>query len=158
MMTNEEFLARLDRTGECWLWTGGVSGRYGKVYLGTVDGVKQSARAHRLAYEMLVGPVGDLHVCHRCDVPLCCRPEHLFLGTNADNTADRVAKGRTRTWATERTRLGSAHPRAKVTEEQVVEIRARNAAGETTVALAREFGLSQASCWAICRRRSWTHV
>lgn len=56
---------------------------------------KKHIGAHRLAYELLNGPVGDKGVLHRCDRPMCVNPEHLFLGTQADNVKDRSAKGRT---------------------------------------------------------------
>lgn len=79
--------ARDTETG-CLNWTGGLDewgyGRYGK-----------SRRAHRVAFEDAKGPIpGGLLVCHQCDNPRCVEPAHLFLGTNEDNTADRVAKGR----------------------------------------------------------------
>lgn len=77
----------------CWLWTGAVipvSGygqmRYGK---GTPK------KAHRVSYEIFVGPIPDgLYVCHRCDTPLCVNPDHLFLGTAKDNAQDAMRKGR----------------------------------------------------------------
>lgn len=77
----------------CWLWRGGRSPRgYGRF---KVSG--KTLRAHRWAYEQFVGPIpADLRVCHRCDNPPCCNPDHLFLGTDADNVHDCVAKGRAR--------------------------------------------------------------
>jgi hypothetical protein len=76
----------------CWLWSGAVSpGGYGQIYH---NGKNQ--RAHRLMWSSRHGQIpGKMVVCHRCDNPLCARPDHLFLGTLAENNADRHAKGRT---------------------------------------------------------------
>ena len=73
----------------CWLWTG-ARNRYGNVhYKG------RHRNTHRVAYEITYGAIPDgLCVCHRCDVPLCVRPDHLWLGTKADNSFDMVLKGR----------------------------------------------------------------
>lgn len=98
----ERFWARVDRRGadECWPWTGArVDGRkpyakrYGVLRRGATDGCRR-VTAHRLAYELLVGPIpAGLHVLHTCDNPPCCNPAHLWIGTHADNMADRKAKG-----------------------------------------------------------------
>jgi hypothetical protein len=72
----------------CHLWTGTIiPGGYGRVHVA----------AHRLAFQLANGPIpAGLLVLHRCDNPPCCNPEHLFLGSNADNMADKVRKGRCR--------------------------------------------------------------
>jgi len=74
----------------CWLWTASV----------LVDGYGQfehGLRAHRVAWELLNGPIPvDTSICHTCDIPLCVNPEHLFLGSQADNSRDMAAKGRAR--------------------------------------------------------------
>lgn len=78
----------------CWPWTGFARRGYGWFYdrLGTK---KVYRRAHRVAWELVHGdvPAGGV-VCHRCDNPLCCNPMHLFVGSHADNVADKMSKGR----------------------------------------------------------------
>lgn len=91
------FFARIQRSDACWLWTGGRGTRqYGKW---SVRG--KWYPAHRLAYTAFVGLIPDgMLVLHKCDNPPCVRPDHLFLGTHADNTADMIAKGRSQFSAT----------------------------------------------------------
>lgn len=81
----------IDPVTGCWLWSAGRGGMgYGVVVVGA--GKKP---AHRASYEFHVGPIPPgAHVCHRCDTPLCIRPDHLFLGSHADNMADMAAKNR----------------------------------------------------------------
>lgn len=107
--------------------------------------------AHRLSWEMHFGPIEDgLCVCHRCDNRACVRPDHLFLGTNADNVADRCSKGRTQ--------RGEANTKSKMTAETVIAARQRHAAGESIASLARHYGISPQAMSAIIHRRVWTHV
>ncbi len=101
METNEEkcarqaeaFWARVRKTKKCWIWTGGKNKKgYGAATYGG-----KTWRVHRLAWLLSKGAIPDgLFVCHRCDVRVCCNPDHLFLGTNQDNMADMRAKGRDR--------------------------------------------------------------
>lgn len=125
--------------GACWEW-GGPTNKKG--YGTGANGVF----AHRLAYERARGPIPHgLLVCHTCDNPPCCNPSHLFLGTTQDNADDMVAKGRSQV---------PAH--RKLTAEQVIEIRARCAAGGVTkAALAREYGISEAGIGMVVRRETY---
>ncbi len=90
----EKFWANVwKQEGWCWLWYGGVGVfGYGEIWNGA-----RNMAAHRFAYQNLVGPIPEgLCVLHKCDVPQCVNPEHLFLGTKKDNTWDMILKGRSR--------------------------------------------------------------
>lgn len=142
------FLAkvRMQEDG-CWLWFGAINREgYGHFY---ANG--KQILAHRWAYQHYVGPIPEgLLVLHHCDTPGCVRPEHLFTGSQTDNMRDRWLKGRYSSAA------GEKNGRAKLTAEQVAEIRTRytGARGEQT-ALAREYGVSPGQVWAIVNARSW---
>lgn len=154
----ERFLPNVDRSGECWLWTGKKDGDgYGMLYALGGD-----FRAHRVAYEIAFDKSpGSLFVCHRCDNPACVRPSHLFLGTNKENTADRHAKGRDARGPRARPDLsvrGEHHGQAKLTDEDVRTIRRERAAGVTQRALQTRFGVSQGTISHIQSGKSWRHV
>jgi hypothetical protein len=92
-----------------------------------------------------------LCVCHKCDVPACVNPDHLFLGTPADNAQDRREKGRSP--------RGEKHALAKLTAEQVSRIKAMLAEDRLYLTeIAQEFGVSQTTVRAIKAGRTWRHV
>jgi hypothetical protein len=152
----------------CWEWTGWRN-RFGYGRL-SANG-NPGALAHRVAWEMLCGPVPDgLCVLHHCDNPRCVRadpdPEksHLFLGTRLDNVADMVAKGR-HYRAPVRPRpqpkghaRGERYRTAKLTEHAVLEIRAARAAGAPIAALASRYGVDKSLISRAARGLVWRHV
>lgn len=114
-----------------------------------VDGKKM--RAHKFVYEREHGKVPPgLVVRHKCDNRRCINPEHLELGTQGDNIRDMVER--------DRQPKGSERPSAKLTEEDVREIRKRLYAGETTCRLAEEYGVSQSVISEIKNWKKWKHV
>lgn len=150
----EEKIERITESG-CWLWTHGLSSQkvakdsYGVFRLTKEKGEK----AHRAAWMLFKGEIPDgMLVCHRCDIPSCVNPAHLFLGTNAENMADMKAKGRAKG------RKGESHPSAKLNEEKVVAMRKLFEAGMTSYELAPIFGVSKSLVHVVVSRQNWKHV
>ena len=143
----------------CWLWQGFI---FPRGYGAFRDGSSGSRRAHRWSYEHFVGPVPDgLLVLHRCDVRHCVNPDHLFVGTQKDNIADMLAKGR----GPERVRQGATlnnvgvnNPAAKLTEDAIREIRRLYADGTQIIQLARRYGVSTPVIHSILKGKTWVHV
>lgn len=113
------------------------------------DGAGRSTYAHRVAYAVHHGDPGNLCVCHKCDNPMCVNPEHLFLGTQADNNRDRNEKNRHA--------KGEDHGMAVLTEREVLAIR-RRYSGNNTADLADAFGVSTSTIYHVATRRTWRHV
>ncbi len=165
--------------GECWLWIGHqYSDGYGQMKI-----ARRSVRATRVAFKIQKGfdPYPEL-VCHTCDTPLCCRNEHIFKGSHADNSADAKSKGRicagdkqwqrahpekrmygdrngARTRPDRRAR-GERVNTAKLTESEVREIRKLYADGsrESQASVAARYGVTQTVISHILLRMTWKHL
>lgn len=138
----------------CIEWTGckmpngyGKLGRNGKTLL-----------AHRVAYcqarNISIEAIDGLMVRHKCDNRACINPEHLEIGTHADNMADMVSRGRQRSVPLQ----GSKHGMAKLTEDDVREARRLHASGKSAASIARQFGLAASAMHRTLRGNAWRHV
>lgn len=146
---SERIAQNIDKSGDCWNWKGyrdadgyGVFSFRGK-----------RRKAHRVAWEIVSGEIPrGMCVCHRCDNPSCLNPSHLFLGTNQDNTRDKMSKGRYSCLRGER------HQNAKLSEFQVREIRRLRGMGLGLSLISERFGVNVSVVSMIANRKRWTHV
>lgn len=134
---------------ECWEWTAYRRPKgYGQF---AIDARRKAVPAHRVAYELTNGPIGDgLSICHRCDNPACCNPSHLFAASNAVNVADKVRKNR---------HAKGEMIKRKLSEPKVRAIRDEYAAGGITVRkLAALYDIDHSTVVGIINRTLWKHV
>lgn len=163
----ERFWSKVKKSDGCWTWTAGTNGRYGQFYLSRK---RKHVFAHRMAFMLANGAYAiapGLAVCHHCDNPLCVRPDHLFLGTTADNIHDAVRKGRNHIrrpgakLLAERARL-AALPRAggrartsPLTPDDVAAIRSALADGKSVALVAADYGVHSSCIYRIRSRQRW---
>lgn len=162
--TLARFMAKVNVTDGCWLWTAGQDGRgYGRLMLDRIR-----ARAHRFSWTFFRGRIPDsMCVLHRCDVRPCVNPEHLFLGTKSDNTADMDAKGRrvpasgnkhgsrTKPWRVPR---GADNGNAKLNDVAVRVARLLASRGVPAWKIGAAYGVSRTAVALAVRRVTWGHV
>jgi len=145
----KRFWSKVSKGHSCWDWEAARNSKgYGRFWLNG-----KTVNAHRLAYCLYHGlELVDIRgecICHSCDNPSCCNPEHLWLGTDADNIWDRDNKGRGN--------KGKKNGRAKLDEEDVVSMRRRYPT-ETLRKLANEFEISKSGVWSVISHRTWKHI
>lgn len=109
-------------------------------------------QVHRFVYEITRGPIpAGMIVCHSCDVPHCCNPKHLWLGTIKDNVHDMLQKGRNRS----NPRTGESHPKSKLSNAIIKQIREST---ESHFALSSRYGVKPQTIKDIWKGRTWKHV
>jgi hypothetical protein len=142
----DRFWSKVDKSGDCWLWTASVNRRgYGqfKIY-DRGNGKQKVMEAHRLAWLLENGDIPDgLCVCHKCDNPRCVRLDHLFLGTCKENSLDMAQKGRATMY------------NAKLTEQQVVAIRQEYANGLSSYEIAARLQMSHVAIMKAINGETW---
>lgn len=170
----ERFLDKVNKeaTSGCWEWTAScLNSGYGII---KING--KGILAHRFAYEYFIGPIPNgYYICHRCDNPRCVNPEHLFVGTQADNMADRDEKGRhpSKTHPErlargdyhgsklhpERVVRGEGHGNARLTSDIVRQARKEySGKGITYKQLAEKYGVSAMAMYNAIQCKTWKHI
>lgn len=143
----ERFWSKVDRgdDDECWEWVG-ASDEYGYGQI-QIDGVKR--QAHRVSAELDGRPPGDQWALHHCDNPPCVNPNHLYIGDGTDNIRDAYDRGRLVP------KRGEGHPAAKLTEDEVIEIRQRYEAGDSPTEIAGDFGVESSTVSSVLAGDTW---
>lgn len=152
----ERLWESVEKTDGCWIWHGYTSpAGYGQIGIGN-----KLEFTHRLSWEIANGPIPDgMVICHHCDNPACVRPDHLFLGTLADNNHDMKLKGRIRNAGTLGLNYGEANGNSRLTREDVIAMRsAYDSEGKTFTDIANEYNVSISTASRIVQRVSWKHV
>lgn len=151
--------------GPCWLWTGECRPNGYGVLRFSLQGRRKTVATHRLSYQIACGPPSQ-QVLHHCDNPPCCRPTHLFDGSQKDNRADSAQKERTATGDKNGSRLypeklkrGESHALTTLTANDVREIRRYYLTGVATLKrIAGEYKVSLGTVHNIVHRKTWGHV
>lgn len=148
--------ANANASNGCWLWSGSLSLGYGVI---TVGHRSKKLKAHRVSWQLHFGDIpSGMFVCHRCDVPACVNPLHLFLGTNRDNLEDMTRKGR-RVSPERSARRGTENGRAILCEDDVQAI--RHLCSSKTLfqkSIAVIFQVSEVTIEHISRKVKWRHL
>lgn len=144
----DRFESKFAKTDGCWLWQGTVNNRWG---YGQFFANRKTYRAHRFSYEFFKGAIpAGADVCHTCDVCLCVNPDHLWLGTQKENSQDMVRK--------KRSLVGAKNSQARLRDDEIIEMRQLRLGGMPQADLARIYGIKQPHVSDIINRKKWAHV
>jgi hypothetical protein len=154
--TIARFWSKVSKRGsdDCWEWSAGCDEHgYGRFRLNRPRRVR---RAHIVSYELSTGPAKGLFICHSCDNPPCCNPRHLWRGSHDDNMADMVVKCRSK--APPSSRPGVDNANARLTDDDVMQIKRMIARGEQNIVIAPLFGVTHSMVSRIKLGKAWTHI
>ena len=146
----------LENENGCWEWQGSINDSgYGRT---SIYESHERCLSHRLTYMLFIGEIPKgMHICHKCDNPRCCNPDHLFPGTPKDNIRDCVKKGRAAP-GYKKARPGVLHGNAKLDDEKVKQIRKLYEEKHTFADIARIYEMSECRISQICKRTAWKHI
>jgi len=152
MKTAEEFHSRVVKSDGCWEWAGAhLSRPGGRRSYGSVLWDSRRQTAHRVMWQLTNGSIPKgLWVLHICDNQGCIRPDHLYLGTHSDNTRDAIMR--------HRMAVGEFVGVHKLTELEVIAIRAMAAAGVATETIGPIFGVTGRAARQVVSRQHWKHL
>lgn len=156
--TLKRFWSKVNKSGECWIWTASKRNKgYGAFVYPSLDGDIIQGRAHRFSWEIHFGPIPEgLCVLHKCDIPACVNPEHLFLGTKADNNRDLYEKGHHRC-GTSKTPVelckypkGEKHWNYHIDSGILIALKEDRRNGMSYGKLVKKYSISLCHIWRIC--------
>lgn len=135
----ERFNKKIRITPSCWIWVGAKRKKYGNFSVGG-----ENISAHRFSYEFHIGKIpDDFFVCHKCDNPSCVNPDHLFIGTAAENTADMINKGRQK--------IFPLPPLTKIPQEIIEKVFVLRRLGLSYAKIADELGMTRSHAFNVAK-------
>jgi len=143
----------IDAETDCWIWTKATKNGYGRLIIGSrSDGTRKVVSAHRFSYETFIGVItSGLHVCHICDNRKCVNPDHLFLGTQQQNNADRDLKGRNVV------RYGEKNSKTKIPDSELNNIKLLYKNGASSREIAKLYNCNKSTVLDIVNGKSRTN-